>query len=202
MGDGPVEVIHVAQVHQPGTVYNLMVADTHNYYVSDGEDLFLVHNKMGGGGHTTYLDNVTIADNASGSSGGGAYCDFGVLDAKNSIIAGNYVGLSVDDCYQSSGGITSYGYNLVQNPGNCVFNATHDITGTAPSLGPLQDNGGDTWTHALLPDSPAINWGSCTDTNGDPVTVDQRGKTRIGDCDIGAYEYIPQVHLPVVLRNY
>jgi hypothetical protein len=202
MGYGPVEIIHVARVHQPGIVYNLMVTHTYNYYVSDGNDLFLVHNKMGGGGHTTYLDNVTITDNTAGDEGGGAFNQTGSLYAKNSIIAGNRDGVSGNDCEKGSGTVTSYGYNLVENPGNCVFNATHDITGTAPSLGPLQDNGGDTWTHALLPDSPAIGWGSCTDSNGYPITIDQRGKPRVGDCDIGAYEYLLEVYLPLVLRNY
>jgi len=202
MGGGPVEIIHAARVHQPATVYNLIVADTYNYYVSDGDDLFLVHNKMGGVGHTAYLDNMTITDNRAGASGGGAYCYGGVLYAKNSIVAGNYAGMSVNDCDEGFGTVTSYGYNLVQNTGTCVFNATHDITGTAPSLGPLRDNGGDTWTHALLPNSPAIDWGSCTDINGDPVTADQRGKPRLGGCDIGAYEYVLDVYLPLVLRSY
>ena len=31
---------------------------------------------------------------------------------------------------------------------------------TAPMLGPLQDNGGPTFTHALLPGSPAIDAGT------------------------------------------
>lgn len=61
-----------------------------------------------------------------------------------------------------------------------------------PMLGPLADNGGPTWTHALLPGSPAID-------AGDPAlceATDQRGVARPkngdGDgnpvCDIGAFE--------------
>jgi hypothetical protein len=65
---------------------------------------------------------------------------------------------------------------------------------------PTQDNGGPTWTHALLAGSPAIDAipdGDCTwDDDGDPGTVevplkrDQRGVPRPlgGACDIGAYE--------------
>ena len=37
--------------------------------------------------------------------------------------------------------------------------ATGDQINTDPMLGPLQDNGGPTFTHELLPDSPAINGG-------------------------------------------
>jgi len=60
-------------------------------------------------------------------------------------------------------------------------------------LGPLVDNRGPTHTHALLPDSPAIDAGDdsiCPDT-------DQRGviRPRDGDkdgdarCDVRAFEY-------------
>jgi len=62
-------------------------------------------------------------------------------------------------------------------------------------LGPLQDNGGPTQTHALLPGSPAIDAvvGACA------VTQDQRGVSRPQDgdangsaiCDSGAFELAP-----------
>jgi hypothetical protein len=73
-------------------------------------------------------------------------------------------------------------------------------------LGPLQDNGGPTPTHALLRGSPAMDRipvSTCTvDHDADPstpevaLTQDQRGGTRPreGDgtspsgCDVGAYE--------------
>jgi hypothetical protein len=53
-------------------------------------------------------------------------------------------------------------------------------------LGPLQDNGGPTWTHALLPGSPALDVG---DPAQCPAT-DQRGVPRPqgAGCDIGAFE--------------
>jgi len=40
-----------------------------------------------------------------------------------------------------------------------AFNGPGDQTNTDPVLGPLQDNGGPTLTHALLPGSPAVNAG-------------------------------------------
>src|SRR5262249_17000674 len=53
-------------------------------------------------------------------------------------------------------------------------------------IGPLQDNGGSTLTHPLLPGSPAIDAGNNT---GAPAT-DQRGVTRPQNLivDMGAYE--------------
>src|SRR5262249_58650371 len=59
-----------------------------------------------------------------------------------------------------------------------------------PRLGPLQDHGGPTLTHALLPGSPALDAGSNGLTAG--ITTDQRGfpfaRTAGGTVDIGAYE--------------
>ncbi|MEW5985921.1 MAG: choice-of-anchor Q domain-containing protein, partial [Chloroflexota bacterium] len=68
-----------------------------------------------------------------------------------------------------------------------------------PLLGPLQDNGGPTFTHTLLSGSPAIDMGhpaGCTDQRQNVLTVDQRGETRPADgdgngtatCDVGAFE--------------
>jgi len=93
----------------------------------------------------------------------------------------------------------SEGYNL-DSDGTCGFSHPTDLSGVDPMLGPLQDNGGPTPTHALLPGSPAINAipvEDCTyDDDGDPgtpevpLTTDQRGVRRPqgGRCDIGAYE--------------
>jgi hypothetical protein len=86
--------------------------------------------------------------------------------------------------------LTKQGYNLVETIGNCTFGADGDVTGQDPKLGPLQNNGGETWTHALLAGSPAIN-------AGDPAFVPppeygQRGpgfpRVLDGRIDIGAYE--------------
>lgn len=55
-----------------------------------------------------------------------------------------------------------------------------------PRLAPLADNGGPTRTHALLPDSPAIDAGN----NIAALGADQRGRSRVSGAaaDIGAYE--------------
>ena len=61
-----------------------------------------------------------------------------------------------------------------------------------PLLGPLQNNGGPTQTHALLAGSPAIDAsdpGGCRDSLGAPLLTDQRGFPRpVVGCDIGAFE--------------
>jgi hypothetical protein len=103
----------------------------------------------------------------------------------------------------SIGAITSHGYNLSSDaaggdgssgPGG-FLNAIGDIRNTDPLLGPLDDNGGPTWTHALLLGSPAIDAGD-PNFNANlftpPLLFDQRGLTfaRVvnGRIDIGAFE--------------
>jgi len=91
------------------------------------------------------------------------------------------------------------GGNL-DSDGSCNLTDPTDLPNSDPLLGPLQDNGGPTPTHALLPGSPAIDaipHADCTyDDDGNPATpevplaTDQRGVARpqwIG-CDIGAFE--------------
>ena len=58
-----------------------------------------------------------------------------------------------------------------------------------PLLGPLADNGGPTFTHALPAGSPTINAGEPGFTP--PPDFDQRGVQRVlfGRVDIGAYEF-------------
>jgi len=72
-------------------------------------------------------------------------------------------------------------------------------------LGPLQDNGGSTFTHELLSGSPAINAGDPSFTP--PPDYDQRGpgfpRVVNGRIDIGAFEevqapiYAAQVQQPI-----
>src|SRR5262249_26869582 len=61
-----------------------------------------------------------------------------------------------------------------------------DLTDTDPLLGPLADHGGPTFTHALLPGSPALDAGVAVAG----LTTDQRGVARPQGAgpDIGAFE--------------
>lgn len=133
----------------------------------------------------------------------GIYVWLNTANLKNSIISNN----GTADCHidQTYGGtLTSLGYNLIQNKGNCSLNS-NDLSGIEPKLGPLQDNGGPTLTQALMP-GPAINGGNpegCIDNLGNPLNTDQRGMPRVGRCDIGAFEYqgvLNYAFLPLVSK--
>ena len=147
-----------------------------------------IHNDSGG---DVTLNNCTVSDN-SADFGGGVYDLANNVDFKNTIIADNTAPTSPDCAY----GPDSYGYNLVGDGTGCPSDGTGDQTTDDPKLGPLQDNGGPTETHALESTSPALEAGSCKDIDNNDVTQDQRGEARpadsdcdsTADCDIGAYE--------------
>jgi hypothetical protein len=78
-------------------------------------------------------------------------------------------------------------YNLIGTGGGLTSGVNGNLVGiTEPLLSPLQDNGGPTWTMALLPGSPAIDAGD----NAVGLATDQRGVARPqnGRADIGAFE--------------
>ena len=68
------------------------------------------------------------------------------------------------------GTVTSLGYNLSSDDGGGYLTGPGDQINTDPLIGPLQDNGGPTFTHALLPGSPAID-------AGDPNFIRRLSKT-------------------------
>jgi CSLREA domain-containing protein len=174
------------------TITNSTISGNSSYYDAGGIDNRGV----------AFLYNVTITNNTADydqnliGNGGGVYVSgAGILIARNSIIAGNTDGSNPTyanpDC---SGPLTSEGFNLIQNITGCAItgDTTGNITNLDPALGLLQDNGGSTFTHALLAGSPAINAGNpagCADENGVLLATDQRGYVRNGVCDMGAYEY-------------
>jgi hypothetical protein len=97
-----------------------------------------------------------------------------------------------------SGPLDSQGHNLFgDTSGGSGFHPT-DLLNVDPLLGPLQDNGGPTWTHALLAGSPALDAGD----NTDAPDFDQRGEgfARVvnGTIDIGAFELQPTNQPPVL----
>ena len=155
---------------------------------------------------STVTANVADADSNGSGSGGGI---FGSGIFSNTIIAENFdtpnnagPGTINPDV---SGTFTSEGYNLVgDGTGSSGFSSPGDQVGTSenpidPLLGPLQDNGGSTQTHALLTGSPAIDAGN--PNFEPPPEFDQRGsgfpRVLDGDridgprIDIGAYELSP-----------
>jgi adhesin HecA-like repeat protein len=153
-----------------------------------------------GGGLLNYgqatMNNVTIAENSAESPsadayGGGVNVASGWLALGNTIIAGNHVAGDVPehgpDCLFT---LSSQDYNLIGITAGCTITGTvaHNLYDLDARLGPLQDNGGPTWTHGLLAGSPAIHHGD----NGTCAPVDQRGIARPQGCvcDIGAFEVV------------
>ena len=144
------------------------------------------------------IQNSTITSNtADGPSGLGfgsnVFIGKGMLEIGNTILntgsGANIFNLG------NQGAIISDGYNLSSDDGAGYLIAAGDQINTDPRLGPLQNNGGPTFTHALLDDSPAINAGN---PNVDlhnlqqPLSYDQRGpgfdRVKNGRSDIGAFE--------------
>jgi CSLREA domain-containing protein len=160
--------------------------------------------------HTTIVDNIADYDINNDGRGGGlmAYQSGALVTIANSILANNDDRSTNDfnDCDQTDGTVTSQGYNLVESPGPCTFSSTGDIVAQDPNLGPLQDNGGATQTHALLLGSLAIDAGNPMLTRAFVVIplYDQRGEgfRRVvnGRIDIGAFEAWIWTFLPVLFR--
>ncbi len=153
---------------------------------------------------TLTLINNTITNNNADGSYGGAPDNGGVFNESdstvmvgNTIIAGNLAGGETSifnpDVF---GNFIDVGNNLIGNDTGSTGFTTSSIIGNNanlidPKLGPLQNNGGATSTHALLLDSFAINTGNNALIPAG-VNTDQRGAgfdRIIGtNVDIGAYE--------------
>ena len=132
------------------------------------------------------IANSTISGN-SGSNGGAICNGAASLEIANSILNAGDVG---ENIFNDGGTITSLGYNLSSDNGGGYLNGPGDQINTDPLLGPLQDNGGPTFTHELLTGSPAIDAGDPNFTP--PPLYDQRGpgfdRVVNGRIDIGSFE--------------
>ena len=162
---------------------------------------------------TMAIQNCTIASNSAAIGNGGGITNInGTVSAQDTIIAGN-LAQSAASGHDFAGTLSLPQYDLIGNSGGllisggpafaCVFNVN-------PLLGPLQNNGGPTLTHALLTGSPAIDAGRSIG-----LGIDQRGVPRPFDdpavananpgdgSDIGAFEFFPQpsLHIAQSARN-
>jgi predicted outer membrane repeat protein len=157
------------------------------------------------------IENSTISGNSAGTSGGGIY---GGATVENSTISGNSgtsgggiyntsslimrntilnAGASGENIFNDGGTVTSDGYNLSSDDAGGYLTGPGDQINIDPLLGPLQNNGGPTLTHALLPGSPAIDTGDPNFTP--PPSNDQRDchfdRVFNGRIDIGSFETQP-----------
>jgi hypothetical protein len=156
-------------------------------------------------GSVATLNNVTIADNVANAGGGIAGLSAGPTDLSNTLIGRN-TARSGDgaDCL---GTLTSRGYNLIQNPSGCTIPRIEvgNLDDKDLLLGPLADNPGPPemsqnapplpQTHALLPQSPAIDAGNPTPWDWvDFLRPCERWDARhverakLPRCDVGAFE--------------
>lgn len=160
----------------------------------------------------TFNNNTADIDGNSAGDGGALYVlDGATLFLRDSLLTGDTddspSGTHAPECF---GDIISQDYNLIaQTPSPTVCNVIgstgHNLIGIFPNVLDFQllVHGGATPTLALPPGSAAINAGDplgCKDENGSPLLFDQRGKPRIGACDIGAYERDAFLFLPLILK--
>lgn len=143
------------------------------------------------GGPLTLI-NSTISDNRADQGSwdfdgaGGIYSISGPVSLTNSIVANsvpNYPSRAAGaDCV---GTVIDDGHNIIED-GSCISDPT-SMSGD-PGLGLLDDNGGPTLTHALLPGSIAFD--AIDDPFACTIDSDQRGVPRPQgpSCDIGAFE--------------
>ena len=168
----------------------LVNSTIHNNRAGSGGGFSIVNGTMTGS-----ITNSTITGNSAffgiASGGGVSIANGSVVSMANTIVAGNV--LEAGGTGPDIGGpLTSAGYNLIQDTSGATItgNATGNIYGVNPNLGPLQLNGGPTATRMPNAGSPVINAGD--PAFAPPPANDQRGTgyARVfgGRIDIGAVE--------------
>ena len=153
---------------------------------------------LGGGNGTTYGGGIRIRNDAGA-----------LLYIQNSIVAENTAGQSGNENISRAGGTaTSGGYNIIGRSSNFTpasvgdwYDASNSGTFTLTGLGTtgelgvastlsLHDSSLVAQTIALLAGSIAINNATTTSHQGVAVPLfDQRNVSRVGDPDIGAFEF-------------
>jgi hypothetical protein len=150
------------------------------------------------------MTNCTVAGNTATVGSGGSGWNQGANGSAwggikssgsglmNSLLSSNFPGGN------GLAQLVDYGHNL-SSDASCGFTNVGSMNNTDPKLAPLGDNGGPTLTMALLPGSPAIDFG---DTSAAPFT-DQRGFPRPAGlaADIGAFEFGSMLPVLTIARS-
>jgi hypothetical protein len=160
---------------------------------------------------TLWLANSTVSGNQSNGYGGGVLTDSGTSNLLFSTISNNIAGVGMGGGIYAAGTAVNLTASIIADStgSDCITSAETTVTNVLtwvedgacgatllgdPALGPLQNNGGATWTQALPAGSPAIDAASGAETGcGSAFKDDQRGITRPQglSCDLGAYEFVP-----------
>ena len=150
---------------------------------------FSSNTALDGGGIVNHfplqITHCTFSNNSGGVAG--AFLNTGTLEIGDSILNASNSGRNISN---GGGTVTSLGYNVSSDDGNGFLTGPGDQINTDPLLGPLQNNGGPTFTHGLLPGSPAVDAGNLQFTP--PPYYDQRGpgfwRVRNDRVDVGSFE--------------
>ncbi len=142
--------------------------------------------------HSTIAFNTADADGNGLGEGGGLYQSAGTANITNTIVANNTgQNGNLSTLSGSWGGSTIQSSLLDSDVGanGLTLNTglNQNIIGVDPMLSPLGNYGGPTQTHALSPTSVAVDA-----AQGSQLT-DQRGASRVGTPDLGAYESMLQI---------
>ncbi len=144
----------------------------------DGGGIYIID------GAVTVTNSTLQGNQVTGSGIGGGIYNEGTLLLANTIVAGS----SPNDI-EAVSTVDTEGNNIISDTSLAPSSIPTLLVNTDPLLGPLQDNGGPTLTHAPLPASPAIDAGP--NAVAFPLlATDQRGFERIANetIDIGAME--------------
>ena len=135
-------------------------------------------------GGTLDLNASTIAFNHADDAGGvGNLVNGSPPSVINTIIASNAATTAGADV---EGVFDSQGANLVGNTNGAIGWALGDRVNVDAKLGPLQNNGGATFTHLPLTNSPALDSGD--DANRQPTDQRDVARPQGKQTDIGAVE--------------
>lgn len=152
---------------------------------------------LGGGGlclldSLGYIIDVTLAYNSAVAdayaAGGGLAVGASDVLIYNTIVAHNRASSpGTNNAFIGTGNLIAELYNI-DSENSCGFVDPTDQVNAGPGLGPLQNNGGPTDTHAITVDSPAFD-------RGGPIffaDIDQRDVPRPQGAanDVGAFELV------------
>ncbi len=144
---------------------------------------------------TINIENTTFCENNADEQGGGLYTTASTnMSFKNNLFADNSATTASPDCKYGTLAVKgpSEGYNLLSDSSGCNMDEqTTDITGVAARMDTAVSSpatAGGTYC-PMTSSSRAVNNGpeTCADDDGD--ATDQLEQSRVGNCDIGAFEF-------------